>query len=136
MTPQAFIAKWRDNPLTERAGAQAHFEDLGALLEVEPPRIEGEYQTDYTPEMPEEEILRRLTYPASGRTLGSGVRQQERTERLRRGGRAPDGMEGRPASRTPLLACAAPRTNITIVITNWSLPCSPSNSPRSAIRSV
>ncbi|KVW96987.1 class I SAM-dependent DNA methyltransferase [Thiobacillus denitrificans] len=44
MTPQAFIAKWRDNPLTERAGAQAHFEDLCALLEVEPPRIEGEYQ--------------------------------------------------------------------------------------------
>jgi len=44
MTPQAFIAKWRDNPLTERAGAQAHFEDLCALLEVAPPRIEGEYQ--------------------------------------------------------------------------------------------
>ena len=44
MTPQAFIAKWRDNTLTERAGAQAHFEDLCALLGVEPPRIEGEYQ--------------------------------------------------------------------------------------------
>ncbi|MHB1052224.1 MAG: class I SAM-dependent DNA methyltransferase [Thiobacillus sp.] len=44
MTPQAFIAKWRNNPLTERAGAQAHFEDLCALLEVEPPRKEGEYQ--------------------------------------------------------------------------------------------
>jgi len=44
MTPQAFVAKWRDNPLTERAGAQAHFEDLCALLEVEPPRVEGEYQ--------------------------------------------------------------------------------------------
>ncbi len=44
MTPQAFIAKWRDNPLTERAGAQPHFEDLCALLEVEPPRVEGEYQ--------------------------------------------------------------------------------------------
>ncbi|HQT30430.1 MAG TPA: hypothetical protein PLE48_00850 [Thiobacillus sp.] len=44
MTPQAFIAKWRANPLTERAGAQAHFEDLCALLEVEPPRVEGEYQ--------------------------------------------------------------------------------------------
>jgi hypothetical protein len=44
MTPHAFIAKWRDNPLTERAGAQAHFEDLCALLAVEPPRIEGEYQ--------------------------------------------------------------------------------------------
>ncbi|MHB1093759.1 class I SAM-dependent DNA methyltransferase [Thiobacillus sp.] len=44
MTPQAFITKWRDNPLTERAGAQAHFEDLCTLLEVEPPRVEGEYQ--------------------------------------------------------------------------------------------
>ena len=44
MTPQAFIAKWRDNALTEKTGAQAHFEDLCALLEVEPPRIEGEYQ--------------------------------------------------------------------------------------------
>lgn len=44
MTPQAFIAKWRDNPLTEKAGAQAHFEDLCALLGMEPPRIEGEYQ--------------------------------------------------------------------------------------------
>lgn len=44
MTPQAFIAKWRDNALTEKAGAQAHFEDLSALLGVEPPRIEGEYQ--------------------------------------------------------------------------------------------
>ena len=38
MTPQAFIAKWRDNPLTERAGAQAHFEDLCELLGVEKPR--------------------------------------------------------------------------------------------------
>ncbi len=44
MTPQAFIAKWRDNPLTERAGAQAHFEDLCALLGVDPPRQPGEYQ--------------------------------------------------------------------------------------------
>lgn len=44
MTPQAFIAKWRGNALTEKAGAQAHFEDLCSLLDVEPPRIEGEYQ--------------------------------------------------------------------------------------------
>lgn len=44
MTPQAFITKWRDNALTERAGAQAHFEDLCALLGVAPPRVEGEYQ--------------------------------------------------------------------------------------------
>lgn len=44
MTPQAFIAKWKDNALSERAGAQAHFEDLCAMLGVEPPRVEGEYQ--------------------------------------------------------------------------------------------
>ncbi|MES1999849.1 MAG: DNA methyltransferase [Pseudomonadota bacterium] len=44
MTPQAFIAKWHGNALTEKAGAQAHFEDLCALLGVEPPRVEGEYQ--------------------------------------------------------------------------------------------
>lgn len=43
MTPQAFIAKWRDNPLTERAGAQAHFEDLCELLGVEKPRDPDTY---------------------------------------------------------------------------------------------
>lgn len=41
MTPQAFVAKWRDNSLTERAGAQAHFEDLRALLEVDRTRDAG-----------------------------------------------------------------------------------------------
>lgn len=75
MTPQAFIARWRDNALTEKAGAQAHFEDLCTLLEVEPQRIKGEYQYErglikkssasqgwagYTPAMPDEAILRRL----------------------------------------------------------------------------
>ncbi len=44
MTPQAFIAKWRDNPLSERAGAQPHFEDLCDLLGVEKPRDSGSYQ--------------------------------------------------------------------------------------------
>ena len=43
MTPQAFIAKWRDNPLTERAGAQAHFEDLCDLLGVDKPRDSENY---------------------------------------------------------------------------------------------
>ena len=28
MTPEQFIALWKNNPLTERAGAQAHFDDL------------------------------------------------------------------------------------------------------------
>lgn len=35
MTPQAFIAKWRDNPLSERAGAQACFLDLCDVLGVD-----------------------------------------------------------------------------------------------------
>ena len=43
MTPQAFIAKWRDNPLSERAGAQAHFEDLCDLLGVDKPRDSETY---------------------------------------------------------------------------------------------
>ena len=75
MTPQAFIAKWHGNALTEKAGAQAHFEDLCALLDVEPPRVEGEYQyerglikkssasqgwADYMPVMPDTEMLKRL----------------------------------------------------------------------------
>ena len=29
MTPEQFIALWKNNPLTERAGAQAWFDDLG-----------------------------------------------------------------------------------------------------------
>jgi hypothetical protein len=28
MTPQQFIAKWKDNPLGERASYQMHFADL------------------------------------------------------------------------------------------------------------
>ncbi len=47
MTPQAFIARWKDNDLTERAGAQAHFDDLCELLGVDKPRIPGEYQFEY-----------------------------------------------------------------------------------------
>jgi hypothetical protein len=34
MTPEAFIALWKDNKLTERGGAQAHFDDLCDLLGV------------------------------------------------------------------------------------------------------
>lgn len=43
MTPDAFIARWKDNPLTERAGAQAHFDDLCDLLGVEKPRDPEHY---------------------------------------------------------------------------------------------
>ncbi len=38
MTPQAFIAHWADNDITERAGAQQHFNDLCDLLGMEKPR--------------------------------------------------------------------------------------------------
>lgn len=37
MTPQAFIAQWRDNPLKERASYQLHFTGLCDLLGVEKP---------------------------------------------------------------------------------------------------
>ena len=32
LTPQAFVAKWRDTTLKERAAAQEHFIDLCRLL--------------------------------------------------------------------------------------------------------
>ncbi len=38
MTPEQFIATWKNNSLTERAGAQAHFDDLCELLGVDKPR--------------------------------------------------------------------------------------------------
>ncbi|PRY92070.1 type II restriction/modification system DNA methylase subunit YeeA [Hasllibacter halocynthiae] len=37
MTPDEFIRTWSDNPLSERASAQAHFIALCGLLGVEPP---------------------------------------------------------------------------------------------------
>src|SRR5574338_806028 len=43
MTPQAFIAKWRDNALTERQGAQSHFLDLCDLLAVPKPHDPERY---------------------------------------------------------------------------------------------
>ncbi len=43
MTPEEFIATWKDNKLTERGGAQAHFDDLCDLLEVEKPRDPDNY---------------------------------------------------------------------------------------------
>ncbi len=43
MTPEHFIALWRDNRLTERAGAQAHFDDLCDLLGVPKPRDPENY---------------------------------------------------------------------------------------------
>lgn len=43
MTPQAFIAHWQNNQITERAGAQQHFNDLCDLLEQEKPRDAENY---------------------------------------------------------------------------------------------
>lgn len=43
VTPQQFIATWKNNSLTEKGGAQPHFEDLCQLLGVDPPRQYGEY---------------------------------------------------------------------------------------------
>jgi hypothetical protein len=37
MTPEKFIALWQNNPLSERAGAQAHFDDLCDMLGVDKP---------------------------------------------------------------------------------------------------
>ena len=35
MTPQAFTAKWHDNPLPERDGAQSQFLGLGEMLALD-----------------------------------------------------------------------------------------------------
>ena len=43
MTPEQFISLWKDNSLTERGGAQAHFDDLCELLEVDKPRDPDNY---------------------------------------------------------------------------------------------
>ncbi|MDX2221060.1 MAG: class I SAM-dependent DNA methyltransferase [Burkholderiales bacterium] len=43
MTPAEFIAKWQDNKLSERAGAQAHFLDLCDLLGMEKPSDPDNY---------------------------------------------------------------------------------------------
>ena len=43
MTPAQFIAAWKNNPLSERAGAQAHFDDLCDLLGVDKPRDHDNY---------------------------------------------------------------------------------------------
>ncbi|MFM8331267.1 MAG: class I SAM-dependent DNA methyltransferase, partial [Candidatus Methylumidiphilus sp.] len=47
MTAEEFIARWQNNTLSERAGAQAHFDDLCELLGVAKPRQPGEYQFEY-----------------------------------------------------------------------------------------
>ncbi len=90
MTPEAFIEKWQDSGLGERQASQSHFNDLCALLGERKPtdanlkkhslsnlynalpawldNIHKQLDTavaayswdDYTPGMPDEEILARL----------------------------------------------------------------------------
>jgi type II restriction/modification system DNA methylase subunit YeeA len=43
MTPAQFIALWQNNPLSERAGAQGHFDDLCEMLGVDKPRDPDNY---------------------------------------------------------------------------------------------
>lgn len=43
MTPAQFIARWQNNKLNERAGAQGHFDDLCDLLGVDKPRDVDNY---------------------------------------------------------------------------------------------
>lgn len=43
MTPEQFITTWKNNALTERAGAQGHFDDLCELLGVDKPRDPDNY---------------------------------------------------------------------------------------------
>jgi len=43
MTPDEFITLWKGNKLTERGGAQAHFDDLCDLLGVDKPRDPENY---------------------------------------------------------------------------------------------
>lgn len=43
MTPDQFIARWKNNPLSERAGAQSYFNDLCAVLDVAPPNDPDNY---------------------------------------------------------------------------------------------
>ena len=43
MTPAQFVAKWKDNTLSERAGSQAYFLDLCAMIGVDPPNDPDNY---------------------------------------------------------------------------------------------
>lgn len=48
MTPEEFIAKWRDSTLTEKSASQAHFLDLCELLDVPKPQEVDKRGTEYT----------------------------------------------------------------------------------------
>src|SRR5579864_1751373 len=54
MSPEEFIARWRNSPLSERAAAQPHFIDLCAMLGVPAPTPAS--APDYTFEKPTRKI--------------------------------------------------------------------------------
>ncbi|MDP3483687.1 MAG: hypothetical protein Q8S05_10310 [Sulfuricella sp.] len=66
MNVQQFIKKWHKSTLKERSASQSHFNDLCALLGEPTPTDVDPDGTWYlrarrqTPEMADEEILRRL----------------------------------------------------------------------------
>jgi hypothetical protein len=57
MTPEQFIALWKDNKLTERGGAQAHFDDLCDLLGVDKPRDTAPVTGQSSPPCMADEII-------------------------------------------------------------------------------
>jgi hypothetical protein len=74
MTPAQFIALWQNNPLTERAGAQGHFDDLCELLGVDKPRDPTTTVSSAAPARP---AARKAT--AAGPTSGSAAASAGRT---------------------------------------------------------
>jgi hypothetical protein len=48
MTPQEFVAKWRDNALSERSAAQQHFLDLCSLFGQPTPAAVDKLGEDFT----------------------------------------------------------------------------------------
>ena len=83
MTPQAFIAHWQHNNITERAGAQQHFNDLCEVLGVEKPRDAENYTFERGAKMQGgqgwADVWKRgcfaWEYKAPGRDLNAALRQ-------------------------------------------------------------
>ncbi|MDR2875397.1 MAG: hypothetical protein LBV44_05655 [Methylobacillus sp.] len=83
MTPQAFIAHWLHNDITERAGAQQHFNDLCDLLDVEKPRDPENYCFERGAKTPGgqgwADVWKRgcfaWEYKAPGRDLAAALKQ-------------------------------------------------------------
>ena len=83
MTPQAFIAHWQNNDITERAGAQQHFNDLCELLGQEKPRDPENYTFERGAKMQGgqgwADVWKRgcfaWEYKAPGRDLAAALKQ-------------------------------------------------------------